>query len=228
MSWPIPKFKLRVDDLAHEGVSIFFGALQPLQVLECAVSSCLEWLYHDYDKAPTSVLEILLVLRAMPGVAYTTGSKSHKEIHLSLDYVQKVSERAKDELTGVITHEMVHCYQYNGHGTCPSGLIEGIADFVRLNCNLAPPHWAKSFPPKKDDSWDSGYEKTAFFLRWIEGRYGDGSVRELNEMLKDEEYSKGMWKRLTGRKLRKLWDLYCKESAEDGEDDLVIVDTNEI
>jgi hypothetical protein len=60
-------------------------------------------------------------------VAYTTGSKTHKEIHLSLDYIVKSKSRAKDELIGVLVHETVHCYQYDGKGSCPGGLIEGFA-----------------------------------------------------------------------------------------------------
>jgi hypothetical protein len=63
----------------------------------------------------------------MNGVAHTCGGDNHKEIHLSLDYIKQVEPRAKPEISGVITHEVVHCFQYNGKGTCPSGLIEGIA-----------------------------------------------------------------------------------------------------
>jgi hypothetical protein len=37
----------------------------------------------------------------------------------------------------------VHCYQWDAEGTCPGGLIEGVADWVRLNCDLSPPHWKK-------------------------------------------------------------------------------------
>ena len=75
-----------------------------------------------------------LILRDFDGVAYTTGSDlddDHKEIHFSLKYIagiQPSSEtRIRDEIKGVLVHEMVHCFQYNGKGTCPGGLIEGIA-----------------------------------------------------------------------------------------------------
>jgi hypothetical protein len=49
----------------------------------------------------------------MDGVAYTTGSDldiDHKEIHFSLDYIHKAisPSRKKDEIMGVLTHEMVH------------------------------------------------------------------------------------------------------------------------
>lgn len=74
-----------------------------------------------------SVERVTLVLRPMDGVAHTFGSPTHKEIHFSLDHIRNSQSRAKDEVLGVLVHEMVHCYQYNGCGKCPGGLIEGIA-----------------------------------------------------------------------------------------------------
>lgn len=72
---------------------------------------------------------VLLVLRPMDGVAHTFGSETHKQIHFSLDYIANTASggRSKHEITGVLVHEMVHCYQYNGKGEAPGGLIEGIA-----------------------------------------------------------------------------------------------------
>lgn len=63
----------------------------------------------------------------MEGVAYTCGSQKQKEIHFSLDYIKKSTKRARDEIMGVLVHEVVHCYQYDACTTCPGGLIEGIA-----------------------------------------------------------------------------------------------------
>lgn len=63
----------------------------------------------------------------MDGVAYAHGDAEHKHIHFSLDYIEKSAHRARDEVLGVLTHEVVHCYQYDAQGTCPSGLTEGIA-----------------------------------------------------------------------------------------------------
>jgi Peptidase of plants and bacteria len=87
-----------------------------------------------------SVEKISLILRSMEGVAHTCGSLSQKEIHFSLDYIKKSANRARDEIMGVLVHEVVHCYQYNACGTCPGGLIEGIAgrevDYTRLHDDI--------------------------------------------------------------------------------------------
>jgi hypothetical protein len=54
----------------------------------------------------------------MGGVAYTTGNwmdGDNKEIHLSAEYVHAQSEeRARDEIRGVLVHEMVHVWQHDG------------------------------------------------------------------------------------------------------------------
>lgn len=151
-------------------------------------------------------------------LAYTTGSElddDHKEIHFSLDYIKKIppepENRQRDEIQGVLVHEMVHCWQWNGHGTAPSGLIEGIADFVRLKAGLAPPHWKK----EKSKEWDEGYQHTGYFLDWIETFYGEGSVRRINEALMNKKYDgEVFWKNLFGKYVQELWDEYNKTLPE--------------
>ena len=55
----------------------------------------------------------------------------------------------------------VHTWQWNGNGqSTPGGLIEGIADYVRLKAGYAPSHWVK---PGQGDRWDQGYDVTALF-----------------------------------------------------------------
>ena len=63
----------------------------------------------------------------MKGVAHTTGTKTDKEIHFSLEHIENCASRARDEILGVLTHEVVHCFQYDAERTCPSGLIEGVS-----------------------------------------------------------------------------------------------------
>src|ERR1700722_14251781 len=160
----------------------------------------------------------------MNGVAHTCGDHNHKEIHLSLEYIKQVEPRAKPEISGVITHEVVHCFQYNGKGTCPSGLIEGIAgpsyplhiglmimhivqsDYARMHAVLATPHWN----PAKGEKWDAGYATTAYFLDWLE-RLRENTVRRLNALMKDSEYNDTIFNTVAGDNVHNLWDLYCAQ-----------------
>lgn len=169
----------------------------------------------------------------MDGVAYTVGNDlddDHKEIHFSLDYIHKITAARKThEIMGVLTHEMVHCYQYNGFGSAPGGLIEGIADWVRLNANLGPPHWRKD----GTGDWDGGYDKTAYFLEYLEQRFGKGTVRRVNEKLRISKYEqKRFWTECCGRPVEQLWGDYGeavrKEREKKEEEELVLVEKEDV
>ena len=77
----------------------------------------------------------------MDGVAYTTNN----EIHLSSGYVGDYSGDVKTEITGVLYHESTHVWQWNGNqnGQANGGLIEGIADYVRLKAGYASSSWGQ-------------------------------------------------------------------------------------
>lgn len=125
----------------------------------------------------------------------------------------------------MLLHELVHCYQHNCLGTAPGGLIEGIADFVRLKAGLAPPHWRKGTTEQEmGHKWDEGYQKTAWFLEWLEGEKGKGVVGKMNEQMRsvryrEEEGKEGFWQGLFGEGVESLWRRYRKtwEGNGDGE-----------
>ena len=210
-SFPTPKLRLSTLDLDHPGSKVFFNKVNPSKALSEAAGAVLSILYRptrSNDHIP-ECRSVTLFLHAMGGVAYTKGSDldiDHKEMHFSLDYINGIpSERQKDEIQGVLVHEMVHCWQWNAAGTAPGGLIEGIADFVRLKAGLSPPHWKK----EGGGQWDAGYQHTGYFLEWIESTCGGGSVRKINHALKDKEYEEdNFWEQLFGKKVGLLWKEY--------------------
>ncbi|KAA8573918.1 hypothetical protein EYC84_005463 [Monilinia fructicola] len=231
--FPLPKLRLEIRDLNHASSQTFLTAVVATDALQTAVQSVLALLYES-PHCPTTTIpttrSVTLILRSMEGVAYTTGSEldnDHKEIHFSLDYIQNAigSGRKKNEIMGVLTHEMVHCYQYDAFSTCPGGLIEGIADWVRLNADLSPPHWKKEAGGK----WDAGYQHTGYFLEYLERRFGKGTVRRLNEKLRIERYEeKRFWTELCGRPVKQLWKDYSDyleaEKRKCEEEECVIVE----
>lgn len=181
----------------------------------------------------------------MEGVAYTTGTHTHKQIHLSCQHIVNNTSRARDEIYGVLTHEVVHCFQYNAKGSCPGGFVEGIAgvftlpskikavssgsslinrpdddvipcavDWVRLHASLSPPHWR----PRSGPQWDAGYDATAYFLAWLEDRFGSHVVPTLNELMNDKKYDEKMFGDVTGSGMtvEELWKEYCASVDKGG------------
>jgi hypothetical protein len=222
-----PKLRLHLNELSHDGTALFLSQVDACRLLPNAIGHVTKYLYTRCpgSKVP-GTRSVTLVLRSMDGVAYTTGSElddDHKEIHLSLDYVQNFSkkpEECRHEIIGVVTHEMVHCYQYSGEGAAPSGLVEGIADFVRLKAGLAPPHWGG---PKEElgEKWDSGYQKTAYFLNWLEEQHGSGTIGKINETMRTEKYDEDkFWEGIfgNGNSIDVLWKAYCGSLGSEQED----------
>lgn len=100
------------------------------------------------------------------------------------------------------------------------GLVEGIADWVRLKAGLAPPHWS---PVYKDCKWDDGYETTTYFLNWIEERTGErGLLVRMNQMLRQRYVEQEFWRYVyDGRNVRDVWAEYArdlrKRNGEEGD-----------
>ncbi|KAJ5359135.1 uncharacterized protein N7496_011548 [Penicillium cataractarum] len=265
---PKPKYRLHAEDLRHPESASFSTYIPDVATtLDTALSNIVKYLYTspetgspvDVKSAPKCkrphfvpfippTRSVTLFLRDFGGVAYTTGTElddAHKEIHLSLPYITHCKNSAAKadpvhELAGVLTHELVHCYQHTsppdsakgGKDTPgpPGGLIEGIADFVRLKAGLSPPHWTRpTSSSQREKKWDAGYQHTAYFLAWIEDVWaGEGAVGMLNDRLfrvgyvgegaEDEAngHEGGFWKSLFGAGVAELWDEYG-QWLDDGE-----------
>ena len=146
---------------------------------------------------------VTLVVADVGGaVAFT----SDDVITLSAPYVGNFSGDVKAEVTGVLFHETTHVWQWDGQGTADGGLIEGIADFVRLKAGYAPGHWVQ---PGQGDRWDQGYDVTARFLDYCDS-LKPGFVAQLNAKMKDG-YSDDFFAQITGKSVQRLWQDYKKK-----------------
>ncbi|KAH7071914.1 peptidase of plants and bacteria-domain-containing protein [Paraphoma chrysanthemicola] len=214
-----PLLRLELRDLSSHGARAFLRLVHASAALEDAVDAVLRLLYkHMHTSCIPPTRSVTLVLRDMEGVAYTTGldlDDDHKEIHLSTKYIEFVPEsRQKEEILGVLVHEMVHCWQHSAFGTAPVGLTEGVADWVRLKAGYAPPHWKRH----TDCDWDAGYERTGYFLQWLEKDHGADIVRKINEALRDCNYEEGkLWHDCCGTSIKKLWKDYKKTVEDQGD-----------
>jgi hypothetical protein len=146
-----------------------------------------------------NVHRVDLFIDVMDGVAYA----DNNEIRVSSNYIGNYTGDLEREFSGVLYHEMTHVWQWDGNGTTPGGLIEGIADFVRLKANYTPSHWVQ---PGQGDRWDRGYDVTARFLDYCND-LRNGFVAELNNKMRTG-YSAQYFVDLLGKTVDELWTHY--------------------
>ncbi|KAF7127278.1 hypothetical protein RHSIM_Rhsim11G0157100 [Rhododendron simsii] len=130
----------------------------------------------EADKRTTPKLSLFIETIGAGQVAFF----SNDEIHVNANYIQGFSGDVKKEITGILYHKVVYSWQWNGNGQAPEGLINGIADFVRLKAGYASDYWRQ---PGSGNKWDDGYDITARFLDYCNG-LRNGFVAELNKKMR--------------------------------------------
>jgi len=112
------------------------------------------------------------------GISAKGGSQPNISIFFSSRYLaQKKAEglndqELKDEVVGVLVHEITHGYQYEPKGAGEYkqgddfyGFIEGMADIVR---------YLRGYTPVSKRSagghWNDGYNTSAFFMDWLHSK----------------------------------------------------------
>jgi hypothetical protein len=131
-------------------------------------------------------------LRIMDGVAYTSGGK----ITGSVAYFKRHPADF-----GAMVHETVHVVQgYRLPGN-PGWLVEGIADYIRF-FKYEPGKIGRIVPHRA--RYDGSYRVTAAFLAYLTEKYDKQIVRKLNKMMREGEYKKEIFQKLTGKTLEQL------------------------
>ncbi|KAF7848305.1 hypothetical protein BT93_L2110 [Corymbia citriodora subsp. variegata] len=127
-------------------------------------------------------------------------------ILINANYIQNYPGDARVEFSGILFHEMTHMWQRYGNGKAPCGLINGIADYIRLRAGLAPKEWVQR---GSGSCWDEGYAVTAYFLDYCNG-IKNGFVAELNRLMKDD-YSDEFFPLVLGKTVDEFWIDYKTE-----------------
>jgi hypothetical protein len=175
------------------------GADYVKQTLGSAADFIHKFFKQDNNVDTKSVEKVNVTIENIDGIAFASGNI----IHISAAYIEKYHGDVKKEIIGLMYHEMAHILLWNGNGTAPSGLTEGMADLVRMKAGYASEFWG---PPGIGDQWDQGYEVTAHFLNYCED-IKNGFVADLNTKMKTD-YSESYFNDLLGKPVAQLWSDY--------------------
>lgn len=135
---------------------------------------------------------VRMTLKKMDGVAYASGS--------NITGSAAFFKQHPDDF-GAMVHETVHVVQnYRVRGN-PGWLVEGIADYVRF-FKYEPGKLGRIDPRRA--RYDGSYRVSAAFLAYLTARYDKQIVRKLNKMMREGEYKKEIFKKLTGKTLEQL------------------------
>jgi hypothetical protein len=112
----------------------------------------------------------------------------------------------------VVTHEVMHIVQNYGNSVGPGWLTEGIADYARYKFGVdnAGANWVLP-AMKPDHHYKSSYRITARFFDWMEKNVKSGTIKAVDQSLRDHNYTPEIWKQLTKDDLDGLWSAYLTQ-----------------
>lgn len=111
----------------------------------------------------------------------------------------------------VVTHEVMHIVQNYGNSVGPGWLTEGIADYARYKFGVDNTGAKWTLPDlKPEHTYKNSYRITARFFAWIEKNVKPGTIKAVDESLRDHTYTAEIWTKLTGKDLDALWADYIK------------------
>jgi hypothetical protein len=198
-----PPFMFRNED--PSGGRVFTDVVQDVPAWFRAIArDVCSRLYKTPAEART-VVSVEFFLRNCGGVA---GKWGDREIGIEvctphLRNVNNAGQSVKDEVSGIMEHEVTHGYQHDDKpdSNPDIGIIEGVADAVRLSAGLISPGELRA-----GGSWNSGYKTTAFFLVWLDTQYADFFYRfNLSFRPDGKAWSSAEFQRITGKPVANLW-----------------------
>ncbi|XP_038887144.1 uncharacterized protein LOC120077334 [Benincasa hispida] len=158
--------------------------------------------FKDADRKTVHNIRLFIDAK-YDAVSYTSGT----DIFIAANHIATYSGDLRNEVAGILYQQLTHVWQWAGNGEAPAGLIEGVAEFVRLKSGFVSGEWAAA---GDGDRWDEGHGGvTARFLEYLEG-LGSGFVAELNRKMRNG-YSKDYFVELMAATADELWAEYKAE-----------------
>ncbi|MVP00456.1 basic secretory protein-like protein [Paenibacillus lutrae] len=165
-----------------------------------------EILYKSPEDMPVRVKKIVVQIEDVPGAAWISGDNEVKTLGISsqhLAYFAANTSSLRDEIIGMLYHELGHAYQYSNFD------VEAVADSLRFAAGY---HNRYGISP--GGAWyNTG---TANFIRWIEDTKYRGFIRALNatsspyglDANQFQAWKESRFLSITGIDVNTLWNQY--------------------
>ncbi|KAL1564510.1 hypothetical protein AAHA92_06839 [Salvia divinorum] len=87
-------------------------------------------IFQQYNESDRKQVEVATVfIRQYDGAeAITYG----EQVNVSALFLQGYQGNLKWEYTSILHHELTHVFQWDGEGKAPVGVVEGVADYIKL------------------------------------------------------------------------------------------------
>ncbi|OAB39103.1 hypothetical protein PMSD_04000 [Paenibacillus macquariensis subsp. defensor] len=207
-----PIVEIQNSDATGNNFDLFNQTLvNPDQEVKAIVRDIVSTLYNNPSELNYNPKKIVINIDSNYG-GIAEAYQSMALIRVSSAYIKDSYDRfstdpnanklLKEELKGMLIHELTHLYQNQG-----LGMTEGIADGVRLELG-----YHDRYTPSKGGTWDGGYTTTGNFLRWISDNKHPGFLRDVNLSMNtsNKVWTKEAFKKITGEDVDSLWDQYQK------------------
>jgi hypothetical protein len=129
-------------------------------------------------------------------------------VYLSINHFRQFPNDA-----GELVHELTHVVQ--GYPSGPTWVKEGMADYVRFELGYTSPGYG--YGCNRSTSYNSGYNCSAAFLNFVEGKYGQDVIKEIDSKTRLGSYSDNIFLYKTGQTIDQLYKLCLSSDCKGGQ-----------
>ncbi|WP_068776950.1 basic secretory protein-like protein [Paenibacillus sp. FJAT-26967] len=162
-------------------------------------------LYDHPSQRKFGARKLVIRIEDFDGIAYATGDQTEGQIVFSMRYLDGDGNGdARDEIIGILYHEIAHPYQQDDHRYGEINyIVEGMADAVRFKVG-----YHNRYGVSKGGSWMDSYQTTGSFFLWIDEYKHAGFLKKLNQSLSPfdgVDWTPDAIRTITGTPVDTLW-----------------------
>lgn len=185
--------------------------IRPRTFLQADAQRIVELFFTVYPKAaarfnPAAPKALTLILEPAEGLL-ETGPTLGVVRHQNSRYLMH-----KPQDIDVVTFNVFRAVQAYPEKHYPAWVQEGLADYARnlYGVNNAAAGWSLG-EFKKEQRYTDSYAITARFYAWLEHRFQNRILEDLDQTLRAGTYTEAFWQTHTGRTVDQLWSEYAAD-----------------